>query len=48
MSKLVVIENTVVRQDAFGRYCLNDLHKAAGELEKTDLNIGLLMTKLKN
>ncbi len=24
MSKLVVIENTVVRQDAFGRYCLND------------------------
>ncbi|MBG6243397.1 MAG: KilA-N domain-containing protein [Candidatus Symbiopectobacterium sp. Dall1.0] len=34
MSKLVVIENTVVRQDAFGRYCLNDLHRAAGELEK--------------
>lgn len=34
MSKLVVIENTVVRQDAFGRYCLNDLHKAAGGLEK--------------
>lgn len=34
MSKLVVIENTIVRQDAFGRYCLNDLHKAAGELEK--------------
>jgi len=29
MSKLVVIENTVVRQDAFGRYCLNDLHRAA-------------------
>ncbi|MEN3257488.1 KilA-N domain-containing protein [Sodalis endosymbiont of Spalangia cameroni] len=34
MSKIVVIENTVVRQDAFGRYCLNDLHKAAGGLEK--------------
>ncbi|WP_050747556.1 KilA-N domain-containing protein [Sodalis glossinidius] len=34
MSKLVVIENTVVRQDVFGRYCLNDLHKAAGGLEK--------------
>ncbi|MDR5611404.1 KilA-N domain-containing protein, partial [Arsenophonus sp.] len=34
MSKLVVIENTVVRQDAFGRYCLNDLHKAAGDLKK--------------
>ncbi|MFS1538924.1 MAG: KilA-N domain-containing protein [Candidatus Phlomobacter fragariae] len=29
MSKLVVIENTVVRQDAFGRYCLNDLHRVA-------------------
>ncbi|WP_334469865.1 KilA-N domain-containing protein [Arsenophonus sp. PmNCSU2021_1] len=29
MSKLVIIENTVVRQDAFGRYCLNDLHRAA-------------------
>ncbi|WP_238149170.1 KilA-N domain-containing protein [Arsenophonus endosymbiont of Aleurodicus floccissimus] len=29
MSKLVVIENTIVRQDAFGRYCLNDLHRAA-------------------
>lgn len=29
MTKLVVIENTVVRQDAFGRYCLNDLHRAA-------------------
>ncbi|MDR5612199.1 MAG: KilA-N domain-containing protein [Arsenophonus sp.] len=34
MSKLVIIENTVVRQDAFGRYCLNDLHKAAGDLKK--------------
>ncbi|HGJ5856512.1 MULTISPECIES: KilA-N domain-containing protein [Arsenophonus] len=29
MTKLIVIENTVVRQDAFGRYCLNDLHRAA-------------------
>ncbi|CAB3775421.1 KilA-N domain-containing protein [Bacteriophage APSE-7] len=29
MSKLVVIENTIVRQDAFGLYCLNDLHRAA-------------------
>ncbi|MFS1583936.1 MAG: KilA-N domain-containing protein [Candidatus Arsenophonus phytopathogenicus] len=34
MSKLVVIENTIVRQDAFGRYCLNDLHKAAGDNRK--------------
>lgn len=29
MSKLVIIENTLVRQDTFGRYCLNDLHRAA-------------------
>ncbi|WP_130651568.1 KilA-N domain-containing protein, partial [Candidatus Williamhamiltonella defendens] len=30
MSKLlVVIENTLLHQDAFGRYCLNDLHRAA-------------------
>lgn len=29
MNTLVIIENTVVRQDAFGRYCLNDLHRAA-------------------
>ncbi|WP_119711571.1 KilA-N domain-containing protein [Arsenophonus endosymbiont of Aleurodicus floccissimus] len=29
MSKLVIIENTIVRQDAFGRYCLNNLHRTA-------------------
>ncbi|MBT9432237.1 KilA-N domain-containing protein [Candidatus Sodalis endolongispinus] len=29
MTKLIVIENTVVRQDAFWRYSLNDLHRAA-------------------
>ncbi|WP_334470046.1 KilA-N domain-containing protein [Arsenophonus sp. PmNCSU2021_1] len=34
MSKIVVIENTIVRQDAFGRYCLNDLHKASGGHDK--------------
>ena len=26
----LIISNVVVRQDADGRYCLNDLHKAAG------------------
>jgi anti-repressor protein len=29
-----VILQTPIRRDADGRYCLNDLHKAAGELEK--------------
>lgn len=26
----VVIDNITIRQDAQGRYCLNDLHQAAG------------------
>lgn len=30
MSAALVISNTAVRQDAAGRYCLNDLHRAAG------------------
>lgn len=35
MSKdLVVIEGLTIRQDSEGRYCLNDLHKAAGGAEK--------------
>lgn len=29
MSQLIIADNTI-RQDAEGRYCLNDLHKAAG------------------
>ena len=28
------IADTMIRQDADGRYCLNDLHKAAGEEQK--------------
>ena len=27
----LVVANTAIRQDGEGRYCLNDLHKAAGE-----------------
>ena len=27
----ITIANTPIRTDAAGRYCLNDLHKAAGE-----------------
>ncbi len=30
MSNVVVLDNVEIRQDAEGRYCLNDLHKAAG------------------
>jgi phage antirepressor YoqD-like protein len=31
---LIVIEGLAIRQDSEGRYCLNDLHKAAGEGSK--------------
>ena len=34
MSNVVVIEGLTIRQDAEGRYCLNDLHKAAGGEDK--------------
>jgi hypothetical protein len=34
MQDLVTIENTTIRQDLAGRYCLNDLHKAAGGEKK--------------
>ena len=30
----IIIENINIRQDTQGRFCLNDLHKAAGGLEK--------------
>jgi hypothetical protein len=30
MTNQLTIANTAIRQDAEGRYCLNDLHKAAG------------------
>ena len=32
--KIVMIDGWVIRQDAEGRYCLNDLHKAAGSNPK--------------
>jgi hypothetical protein len=34
----LTISNTPVRQDSFGRFCLNDLHKAAGGEEKHSPN----------
>ena len=29
----LIIANTTIRQDAEGRFCLNDFHRAAGSLE---------------
>ncbi|AGQ30859.1 KilA-N domain-containing protein [Serratia liquefaciens] len=34
MNNLIVIEKTAIRQDVVGRYCLNDLHRAAGGEER--------------
>ncbi|MHA3050865.1 KilA-N domain-containing protein [Acinetobacter sp. ANC 4640] len=31
MTQLITIQDTLIRMDAQGRYCLNDLHKASGE-----------------
>lgn len=31
MTQLITIQNTLIRMDTQGRYCLNDLHKASGE-----------------
>ncbi|WP_256849889.1 KilA-N domain-containing protein [Pantoea sp. Fr-CA_6] len=30
MNQLLVIDRVSVRHDKFGRYCLNDIHRAAG------------------
>ena len=34
ISRLLIIANTAIRTDAENRYCLNDLHKAAGEEQR--------------
>ncbi len=34
MSQLLVIDGVSVRRDIFGRYCLNDLHRAAGAQDR--------------
>ena len=31
---MITIDTIVIKQDAEGRYCLNDLHKASGEDQK--------------
>ena len=33
MNNLMVIDGIEVRRDAYGRYSLNDLHRAAGSLQ---------------
>lgn len=35
---MITIDNITIRQDNEGRYCLNDLHKAAGGAEKHNPN----------
>ncbi|EAA9355106.1 KilA-N domain-containing protein, partial [Salmonella enterica subsp. enterica serovar Weltevreden] len=34
MNNLMVIDGIEVRRDVHGRYCLNDLHRAAGGEQK--------------
>lgn len=34
LNNTIAIADTLIRQDAAGRYCLNDLHKAAGSNQK--------------
>ncbi|WP_407568576.1 KilA-N domain-containing protein [Pantoea sp. GABEPS69] len=36
MNQLLVIDQVFVRRDQDGRYCLNDLHKAAGAARRND------------
>nr|WP_252747919.1 KilA-N domain-containing protein [Serratia symbiotica] len=33
MNSTIAIDNVAIRQDLQGRYCLNDLHRAAGGQE---------------
>lgn len=44
MNNLMVIDGIEVRRDAYGRYSLNDLHRAAGE-NKTARNTGSPISK---
>ncbi|MEM8348229.1 KilA-N domain-containing protein, partial [Morganella morganii] len=34
MSNLIIVDGINVRRDMAGRYCLNDLHRAAGGEER--------------
>lgn len=46
MNNLMVIDGIEVRRDAYGRYSLNDLHRAAGSLISISLHSGSAMSKL--
>ena len=37
----LIVANVAIRQDAEGRYCLNDLHKAAGGERRHEINLWL-------
>ncbi|MCE1243796.1 KilA-N domain-containing protein [Oryzomicrobium sp.] len=44
-NQLITIDNITIRQDSEGRYCLNDLHRAAGGLEKDKPGNWLMLDK---
>ncbi|MAB96612.1 MAG: hypothetical protein CMK71_00885 [Pseudomonadaceae bacterium] len=48
IEKTVMIDGWLIKQDAKGRYCLNDLHKASGVQINTDPNSGSLTTQRKS
>jgi hypothetical protein len=48
MNQLFVIDGVSVRRDFDGRYCLNDLHRAAGVKNVTSLPTGPVLPKRKN
>lgn len=45
MNNLMVIDGIEVRRDAYGRYSLNDLHRAACGRTKTARNTGSPISK---
>jgi hypothetical protein len=48
MNQLFVIDGVSVRRDFDGRYCLNDLHRAAEVKNVTSLPTGPVLPKRKN
>ncbi len=46
MNDLMVIDGIEVRRDAYGRYSLNDLHRAAALWISVSLHSGSAMSKL--
>lgn len=48
MNNLMVIDGIEVRRDAYGRYSLNDLHRAAGSLTAKGCMFGKNITSPAN